>query len=518
MKSQPKTQLSDNFAQNESNNIESPKNREDFFNDANRITEKLSPSSKLDNPLSNLNHEIKGFAGIDSSINRLLQKKLEHKSNNSSRIDSLQKGQFDEFNQLAKIINSSTKPTDDELVDMWIDSYPETVYGLGAFRRLKNGVWNRVPDDVIGKELMDVAIQNKWRKVRPTSPLIQSCKIIASYKTQKTIELWNNQPNIIPCKNGLLDVESHELLPFDTFDKYFSTGLNCNYDPEAKCPTFLDFLDSTIPHAKDYIQDFLGICLTKETKYEIISFLIGPSGSGKSTLIAAMRDTLGSCAGYLGLDEMEKSSFTSANTPGKYMLYMTEKSNLIFKNTNYLNRIASGEAIIIDQKNERQYEYFPFSKIILTSNTIPRFYQDNGLSRRSRKVFFPDLPDSKRDINLKRKIAMEIDGILNFALAGLRRVYRNDAISPIEDCNLVEPTMRSASSIADAFVAERCNLTPDFRENATVLYDAYVDFCKKNHFPFENKVSITLEWKRLGLYKKTINGHVFWVGIKLNPE
>ena len=44
---------------------------------------------------------------------------------------------------------ASRKPTDDELADRWIESYPLTAYGLGEFRRYKNGIWPILSLDTI---------------------------------------------------------------------------------------------------------------------------------------------------------------------------------------------------------------------------------------------------------------------------------------------------------------------------------------------------------------------------------
>ena len=67
---------------------------------------------------------------------------------------------------------------------------------------------------------------------------------------------------------------SESVLPFD-------------YDPAATCPYWLATLDqyhNGDPEAIKALQMMFGLCLTHDTSYQKIFFLLGPPRSGKGTI------------------------------------------------------------------------------------------------------------------------------------------------------------------------------------------------------------------------------------------
>jgi P4 family phage/plasmid primase-like protien len=486
----------------------------DFINDEKNIVDKMTTAYKYTSNSKSLDEQAKYLQELNNSLLDISRKLAGISSPVASNFASTEIT-GNPNNQINNSNSYFNRPTDDELADHWIYTSPKTVYGLGNFRRLKNGVWVPVQRDVIEQEIMQIAILHKKDKIRPTDKLVLSCQKISRLKTLIPNEKWDTEKFIIPCKNGFLDLKNFELFPEKNENCFFTSGLNCDYNPDARCPQFLQFLESTIPYAIPYIQEFMGICLTKESKFEAATFLVGPSGSGKSTLIHALVNMMGTCAGNLGLDEMEHSRFTSSNIPGKYLLYSTESTPVVIKHSSIANRVASGESIIIDKKFKTPYEYTPFAKLLFAMNTMPRFFSDNGLSRRARIISFPELPVSKRDVNLKRKVSLEASGILNFALDGLKRVIENDAISPVNNPDFSQTTSISAAGTVDAFVARKCALSHEYQTQSSILYNEYMKFCNENGFIPENNRDIVKEWHRLELRKKKSNGCVFWEGIRI---
>jgi hypothetical protein len=74
-----------------------------------------------------------------------------------------------EYQKEKRLTNSGNtqKPTDDELTDQWINNHPNTVFGLGDFRRYKDGTYPAVSDDQILKEILDILVKEKIAGIRP---------------------------------------------------------------------------------------------------------------------------------------------------------------------------------------------------------------------------------------------------------------------------------------------------------------------------------------------------------------
>jgi putative DNA primase/helicase len=98
--------------------------------------------------------------------------------------------------------------------------------------------------------------------------------------------------------NGTLDLRTGELEPQDP-DDLITKLAPVEYDPEAKCVTWLGFLDRIMDGNQDLI-DFLqraaGYSLTGETTERVLFVLHGVGRNGKTTLLESLQAVLGEYA------------------------------------------------------------------------------------------------------------------------------------------------------------------------------------------------------------------------------
>lgn len=82
----------------------------------------------------------------------------------------------------------------------------------------------------------------------------------------KTTREINVNPYLLNFENGMYNLQTDELLPHDP--NILSTiRLGGNYNPTAKCPLFLRYLNDVLPETEiPLIQRFLGICLYRSTR------------------------------------------------------------------------------------------------------------------------------------------------------------------------------------------------------------------------------------------------------------
>ena len=134
----------------------------------------------------------------------------------------------------------SGKPADDELADLWLSAYPRTAFGLGEFRRYQDGIWHLLPLDKARKEILEIMVGEKDDGIRPTKSLVESVLGLARSIIFVPDDEWDNQPDYIPCKNGVLHIPTH-ILHQHSPDFHFTACLDFDYDPAATCPNFLKF-------------------------------------------------------------------------------------------------------------------------------------------------------------------------------------------------------------------------------------------------------------------------------------
>ena len=115
------------------------------------------------------------------------------------------------------------------------------------------------------------------------------------------IKGWADDPiNFIPFQNGLLNLEKHcqgetELTPH-TPNFVSLYALPFDFDPEAQCPKWLDFLGQVFEGDEARIrllQEWFGYCLTPDVSLQKFMVLLGLPRSGKGTTSSILAQLLG---------------------------------------------------------------------------------------------------------------------------------------------------------------------------------------------------------------------------------
>lgn len=411
---------------------------------------------------------------------------------------------------------ANKKPTDDELADAWLKTHRHnTAYGLGEWRRYADGVWQSVPEDLIKQEIGDILINAKIYGIRPTKYNTASVMEFARLAVCVRDDLWDAEIDLLPCKNGTLHIPTMTLREHRPED-YITFALPFDYDPAADAPTWQYALNSTIPEAAPFLQEFAGYALTTETKYEIAMWLYGPSGSGKSTILEGLQTMLGNRATLLGLADIERSRFALGDLKGKTLAIAAEQPAIYMQAAHILNSIISGERITTEQKFRNPITFYPKVKIAWAMNELPRLSESgSGLFRRVKVIKFPPLAEKDRDERIKEDIKDEGSGILNWALEGLRRLRKRSKFDIPECVMLATEDFKKNNDIPAVFVEECCIVGPDFKTQSQLLYDAYCEWCLKTKHQPRSSTSIASEWERLGFEKYKAAGKAFYRNIKL---
>jgi putative DNA primase/helicase len=407
-----------------------------------------------------------------------------------------------------------TVPTDDELADIWLKRYPDTAYGLGEFRRYKNGAWPILPIEKVEKEILEIMEEAKRNGFKPNSWKLKSIAKIAGVKAGIDDDLWNADHDILVCQNGTLHLPSWNIRPHSKSD-YITCALPYDYDPYALAPTWEYFLTTVIKDATDFLQEFSGYSLTIDTSYELAVWLWGPTGSGKSTFITGLQTMLGDKAGILGLADVERSRFALSDLPDKTLLVSTEQPSTYLTSSYILNALISGETITIDRKFKNPLTITPHSKILWAMNELPRVAEaGDGLFRRVKVVEFGVL-QGKADPTIKEKIKSEGSGILNWALEGLMNLRRRGEFNIPKCVQDATAQFKECNDIPSLFVAEKCKVDPSSSVQAQKLYDAYRQWCIDNGHKPLSSTSLAKDWKRLGFTRRKLASMSIWEGLEV---
>jgi putative DNA primase/helicase len=297
----------------------------------------------------------------------------------------------------------------------------------------------------------------------------------------------NANPFIVNVKNGLFNVLDGSFRPHTT--EYFSTvQINANYDPTAKCPQFTAFLESILPKSElALIQEIFGYLLIPVNKAQKAFVFVGAPNAGKSTLLSIAQEVL------LGADNVSNipwqglsDRFNKAELFGKLANIFADLPSKAIDDGGMFKTLTGEDYISAERKNRGPFKFRPYARFLFSCNEIPKNYGDrsDGFYRRLMIMRFDkSVPQDKRDPNLREKISCERDGILMWALEGLRRLIANNYVFSETERTRGEVTRyRIECNSALTFVDEMCEVKEGAYFAREELYTKYKDFCMQNGY------------------------------------
>ena len=418
-------------------------------------------------------------------------------------------------------------PTDDELAKRWIATQPLTAFARSNFYRYENGLWQIHQEPIAKREIKEILETAKAEKIRPTKSLLLSVYALAQYDVAQRDTDFDASSEYLVCRNGTLHIPTRTLGPHNP-KLYITTGVNYDYDPDAKAPAwerYLEWLDVQCgADVVEFLQEFAGLALTPEMKYEIAIWLVGKMGGGKSTFIEGVRAALSDRVTRLGLSDIARSRFALTNLPGKTLATCTEQPSDFIAQTDTLNAIISGETITVERKFEHPYYFNPTVKLLWAMNEKPRVADpNNGIFRRVHIINIPPIDDADKDVTLKPRIQLEGPGILNWCLDGWERLTRRGYF--VKPLTVVEASQdfQLSSDICALFIEECMDrdpqpLAPTMRERSGDLYKSFKQWALDNgHKPLSNHRAAE-RWQALGLERRSIHGQKYYFGAELNEN
>jgi putative DNA primase/helicase len=295
--------------------------------------------------------------------------------------------------------------------------------------------------------------------------------------------------------NGVVDLRTGELLPVDR--KYLLTrGTTVEYDPNADCPMWMDFLGWAFQgdiEMIEYIQRMFGMCLIGNNAHQVAFFLYGPGRSGKTTLTRVLSRLLGDYATSADLSVFNESS-SGHNEPlarlaGARLVVFSETRQGQRINEAQFKKFTGEDTLTASYKNKSWFEFLPAFTPVMFGNAQPSIAFDSGVERRMKVIpMRAQISDGQKNPKLVEQMMLnEGPAIMAWAVGGARLAAAESFVpDPPQVAQAVKEYKRENDHIGD-FI-EECLV---FDEGATVASDVVwgryskwigaggVDFVKK---------------------------------------
>ena len=242
---------------------------------------------------------------------------------------------------------------------------------------------------------------------------------------------WDN-PNLVAFANGTFDLITNQLLPGHRQTDWLTFCFPFNYEPDATCPQWFDFIRKTYTKA-DGTSDPAVVNVLRAAfrwticpkpvdaafPYEVAFDVGGPKGCGKGVTSEVLRALNG---GSHGVGTLRSKMF---GDPDSLASLLNKKAAIDFDSSGIVtdpgcfNSIVSNEPVQIWIKYKNKCDARLGCVIWRFYNDQPRVADDGGVEGMARRIITFSIPFSvsKKDPHFKKKLMEELPGIYQWAMS-----------------------------------------------------------------------------------------------------
>lgn len=381
-------------------------------------------------------------------------------------------------------------------------------------------------------------IKNECEKRMGIHPLMTKNKVseITEHFKRSTFckrDVLNTNPNIINVKNGLLNLQTKELSPHSP-DVFSTVQLPVKYNSSKDCPNIKKFLID-VHNTEDIpiIQEFFGYCLYAEYPIQKAFLQYGMGANGKTVEQELLKRLIGSSnCSNISWQSLEDERFARSSLEGKLVNMFDDLQSRGIESTGNFKMLTGSGTIGAEKKFKDNYSFVNFAKLIFSTNKPPKVSNEDSYAFWRRWViisypnqFTDELGNRDPDIIKKLTTDDELSGLLNYALAGLQRLLKNQKFSYSKTAEETQDEYLKASDPVYAFITDKCEIDVNAEIAVETLYDAYKIYSEENGMPILRPMSfgrlvlnqIQYHIKRNRLQTNGVRSYIYQ-GIKLNED
>ncbi|MBQ3887653.1 MAG: DNA primase [Clostridia bacterium] len=308
--------------------------------------------------------------------------------------------------------------------------------------------------------------------------------------------VFDRNRELLNTASGVIDLTDFSLRDSTPKD-YFTKSIAAHYDVSAKCPLWEKFLHEIFANDADmirYIQKAVGYSLTGSTQEQCAFLLIGDGCNGKSTFLDIIRQLFGDYASNIQAESlMIRNNNNGINSDiarlrGARLVTSAEPNEGLRLNEGLIKQLTGGDIVTARKLYGDEFEFKPEFKLWMAANHKPVIRgNDHGIWRRMHIVpFSVQIPKEKIDKTLTDKLLTELDGIFQWALAGLR-LYQSEGLELPEMVSAATAEYRMEMDVVARFLEECTENSFAGMVRASDLYQTFALWAKNNNeYPMSN--------------------------------
>ncbi|MGA2523645.1 MAG: phage/plasmid primase, P4 family [Candidatus Bathyarchaeia archaeon] len=305
----------------------------------------------------------------------------------------------------------------------------------------------------------------------------------------------------IAVENGLLDLEKEtvELEPFSPEEMPFHQ-LPVTYNESATCPGWEEFVKQVVnPDDIATLQEWSGFILLPDYRFHKLLWIFGEGRNGKGVWQRTIEAILGEeNFSSVGLEEFDGNHrFALRQLYGSLFNACSEPTTNKILQTPLLKKATGQDTIEAEIKGKQgRLKFRNCAKMTVLANKFPRI-NDTSVAFKERRLFikFPNEFTGKNQIqNIEEnwtKDPEQKSGILNWMLAGLKRLLEQGYFTESKTQEETEAEFLKASDTISAFLTELAIFDKNRITTRNEAYESYKNYSDVFGLEAENEKKFT---------------------------
>ena len=321
----------------------------------------------------------------------------------------------------------------------------------------------------------------------------------------------------INLRNGTFVVNGGKinLTPFDRND-FLTYQLPFEYDPSAKAPIFMNFLNRVLPdpELQNLVSEYLGYVFIsqKVLKLEKVMLMYGTGANGKSVMFDIINAIFGkeNLSSYSLQSLTDEKGYHRAKLSDKLVNYASEINGKL--EASLFKQLVSGEPVEARLPHRDPFIMEKYAKLLFNTNELPANVEHtHAYFRRFLIVpFAVTIPEHEQDKHLADKIIQgELSGVFNWILEGMKRLLAQKGFSECKAADKEVADFKTQSDSVKMFLNEfDYQKSTETHVSLADLYHEYCAYCiedghirvKKSNFSKRLKSqNVQIDRKNVGL-------------------
>lgn len=372
--------------------------------------------------------------------------------------------------------------------NLWVFKNP--VYDRQAEQLIRETVFNEVGEYINDKDVREAIEEIKARTYTDRPGFSENAHLIA-------------------LQNGVYNLETGKLEEGNP-DRFLTTELPINYNPDAECPQIKEFLGEVVEDENvPVLQELIGYCLYTDYPRAKAFMLRGEGENGKSTFLTLLQEFLGEeNVVNPSLQSLLYDRFKKVQLYGKLANIHADLSTKKLNNTGTFKMLTGEDRIEGERKYEDSFYFKNHAKLIYSANELPATDDlTDAFFRRWIIIDFPykftSNPDDghkDKDDSLPESILSdeELSGLFNWAIEGLQRVLE-DGFTMTGSMEDVKEEWLTRTNPLEIFIEKHCEFDGETEVVKEDFLEAVNEFCKRHDTATLNMQTVTKKLKTKGV-------------------